>query len=93
MPPSVLFAPYDTHVRRVILVAMNNFPNTDSREHEGTPESWPRSVAVLVRQVFFALREVEKGGWAHLEQIAGVRKSLQREYHRQRPNDSEFDDD
>ena len=75
---------------RAILLVMNNFNKAESRGQEGDPESWPRSVAVLVRQVLFALREVEKGGWAHLEQIAGVRRSLQAEYRRQRPADREF---
>jgi hypothetical protein len=90
MPSSAALAIYAARSPGVILAVMNKLNTPDSRAHEGAPESWPRSVAVLVRQVLFALREVEKGGWAHLEQIAGVRKSLQREYQRQRPNDAEF---
>ena len=69
---------------------MNNSSQRDSRSHEGDPELWPRSVALLVRQVLFALREVEKGGWAHLGQIAGVRTALEKESRRQRPDDQEF---
>jgi hypothetical protein len=69
---------------------MNNLTNIDSRSHEGDQEPWPASVALLVRQVLFALPEVEKGGWAHLDQIAGARTALEREYKRHRPDNTEF---
>jgi hypothetical protein len=72
---------------------MNHFNKGDSRSHEGDQELWPRSVALLVRQVIFALREAEKGGWAHLGQIAGARTALEKEYQRQRPDDTEFNPD